>query len=147
MNNKKRHWFWNLLVVLTVIVCASALVMHYKNWVRLKSDEIKVMSGFYSQTVDFRELDSVVFVPRLPPMERLNGFSALEKEKGIFREFKDSLTDKEVYVFVDNISQQKIKLVYRDSVKLYLNLADSVKTLNLYNSLMPALGSGLEVPN
>lgn len=147
MNNKKRHWFWNLLVVLTVIVCASALVMHYKNWVRLKSDELKVMSGFYSQTVAFRELDSVVFVPRLPPMERLNGFSALEKEKGIFREFKDSLTDKKVYVFVDNISQQKIKLVYRDSVKLYLNLADSVKTLNLYNSLMPAMGSGLEVPN
>lgn len=147
MNNKKRHWFWNLLVVLTVIVCASALVMHYKNWVSLKSDEIKVMSGFYSQTVAFRELDSVVFVPRLPPMERLNGFSALEKEKGIFREFKDSLTDKKVYVFVDNISQQKIKLVYRDSVKLYLNLADSVKTLNLYNSLMPALGSSLEVPN
>lgn len=147
MNNKKRHWLWNLLVVLTVIVCASALVMHYKNWVSLKSDEIKVMSGFYSQTVDFRELDSVVFVPRLPPMERLNGFSALEKEKGIFREFKDSLTDKEVYVFVDNISQQKIKLVYRDSIKLYLNLADSVNTLNLYNSLIPALGSGLEVPN
>lgn len=147
MNNKKRHWLWNLLVVLTVIVCASALVMHYKNWVSLKSDEIKVMSGFYSQTVDFRELDSVVFVPRLPPMKRLNGFSALEKEKGIFREFKDSLNDKKVYVFVDNISQQKIKLVYRDSIKLYLNLADSVNTLNLYNSLIPALGSGLEVPN
>lgn len=147
MNNKKRHWLWNLLVVLTVIVCASALVLHYKNWLSLKSDQIKVMSGFYSQTVDFRELDSVVFVPRLPPMKRLNGFSALEKEKGIFREFKDSLNDKKVYVFVDNISQQKIKLVYRDSIKLYLNLADSVNTLNLYNSLIPALGSGLEVPN
>lgn len=147
MDNKKRHWFWNLLVVLTVIVCAAALLMHYRNWVSLKSDQLNVMSGFYSRTVEFKELDSVVFVPRLPPMERLNGFSALEKEKGIFREFKDSLTDKKVYVFVDNISQQKIKLVYRNAETLYLNLADSVKTLNLYNALVPALGSGLEVPN
>lgn len=147
MNNKKRHWIWNLILVLTVIVCVSALVMHYKNWVSVKPDHIKVMSGFYSRTLNYKELDSVVFVARLPPMERLNGFSALEKEKGIFREFKDSLTDKNVYVFVDNISQQKIKLVYRDSVKLYLNLADSVKTLNLYNSLIPALDNGLETPN
>lgn len=105
------------------------------------------MSGFYSRTVDYKELDSVVFVARLPPMERLNGFSAMEKEKGVFREFKDSLTDKKVYVFVDNISQQKIKLVYRDSVQLYLNLADSVKTLNLYNALIPALDRSLETPN
>jgi hypothetical protein len=92
-------------------------------------------------------LDSVVFVARLPPMERLNGFSALEKEKGVFREFKDSLTDKKVYVFVDNISQQKIKLVYKDSVKLYLNLKDSVKTLNLFNSLVPKLRGEIDAPN
>lgn len=147
MNNKRRHWVWNLLLVLTVILCAWALVMHYKNWVSVKSDHIKVRSGFYSRTVDYKDLDSVVFVARLPPMERLNGFSALEKEKGIFREFKDSLTDKKVYVFVDNISQQKIKLVYRDSVKLYLNLTDSVTTLSLYNALLPALDDGLEAPN
>jgi hypothetical protein len=121
--------------------------MHYKNWVSVKANQIQVKSGFYSQTVNYKDLDSVVFVARLPPMQRLNGFSALEKEKGVFREFKDSLTDKKVYVFVDNISQQKIKLVYRDSVKLYLNLADSVKTLNLYNSLVPALGTTLEAPN
>lgn len=147
MNRKKRYWVWNLLLVLTVIVCAWALVMHYKNWVSVKPDHIKVMSGFYSRTIDYKELDSVVFVERLPPMERLNGFSALEKEKGVFREFKDSLTDKKVYVFVDNISQQKIKLVYRDSVKLYINLTDSVQTLDLYNSLSPALANGLEAPN
>lgn len=147
MNNKKRHWAWNILVVLTVIVCAWALVMHYKNWVSVNTDQLSVRSGFYSRTVEYKELDSVVFVARLPPMERLNGFSALEKEKGIFREFKDSLTDKKVYVFVDNISQQKIKLVYRDSVKLYLNLADSVKTMNLYNSLVPTLDRSSEAPN
>jgi len=121
--------------------------MHYKNWVSVNTDQLSVRSGFYSRTVEYKELDSVVFVARLPPMERLNGFSALEKEKGIFREFKDSLTDKKVYVFVDNISQQKIKLVYRDSVKLYLNLADSVKTMNLYNSLVPTLDRSSEAPN
>ncbi|MGK0495476.1 MAG: flagellar motor component MotA [Maribacter sp.] len=147
MKSNKRHWFWNLLLVLTVIVCAFALTMHYKNWVSVKSNYIKVMSGFYSQSVDYNDLDSVVFVARLPPMERLNGFSALEKEKGVFREFKDSLTDKKVYVFVDNISQQKIKLVYKDSVKLYLNLKDSVKTLNLFNSLVPKLRGEIDAPN
>ncbi len=147
MKSNKRHWFWNLLLVLTVIVCAFALTMHYKNWVSVKSNYIKVMSGFYSQSVAYNELDSVVFVARLPPMERLNGFSALEKEKGIFREFKDSLTDKKVYVFVDNISQQKIKLVYKDSVKLYLNLKDSVKTLNLFNSLVLKLRGEIDAPN
>ncbi|MFD0796099.1 hypothetical protein ACFQZJ_01395 [Maribacter chungangensis] len=147
MNNKKRHWIWNFLLVLTVIVCTWALAMHYKNWVSLESDLIRVKSGFYNQSVKYQELDSVVFVARLPPMERLNGFSALEKEKGIFREFKDSLTDKKVYVFVDNISQQKIKLVYRDSVKLYLNLTDSVQTLDLYNKLALKGGNGMEAPN
>jgi hypothetical protein len=147
MNNKKRQWVWNLLVVLTVTVCAWALVMHYKNWVSIKTDYIEIKSGFYAQKVMYKELDSVVFVARIPPMERLNGFSALEKEKGIFREFQDSLTDKKVYVFVDNISQQKIKLVYRDSVKLYLNLVDSVKTLNLYNRLAPTVDTSLGAPN
>ena len=146
MSSKKRHWFWNLLLVLTVMVCVSALIMHYKNWVSVKPNHIKVMSGFYNQTVDFNELDSVVFVARLPPMERLNGFSALEKEKGIFRDFQDSLTDKKVYVFVDNISQQKIKLVYRDSVKLYLNLSDSLKTIDLFNSLT-GKKSNMSLPN
>ena len=146
MSSKKRHWFWNLLLVLTVIVCVSALIMHYKNWVSVKSDHIKLVSGFYNQTINFNELVSVVFVERLPPMERLNGFSALEKEKGVFREFKDSLTDKKIYVFVDNISQQKIKLVYRDSVKLYVNLSDSLKTIDLFNSLAMKKDN-MSVPN
>lgn len=137
MNDKKRHWLWNVLLVLTVTVCVFALAMHYKNWINVDTDHVSVRSGFYSVKVEFNQLDSVVFVARLPPMQRLNGFSALEKEKGIFREFKDSLTDKKVYVFVDNISQQKIKLVYRDSARLYLNLKDSVETLRLFAKLTP----------
>jgi len=147
MKVKQRHWFWNVLLVLTVFVCAFALAMHYKNWLSEDSDHIKVRSGFYSVKVNFKELDSIVFVPRIPPMQRLNGFSGLEKEKGIFREFKDSLTDKKVYVFVDNISQQKIKLVSKDSATLYLNLKDSIKTLNLFNSIQRKSQDGLPTPN
>ncbi|MDC6387753.1 hypothetical protein PP182_03615 [Maribacter sp. PR1] len=139
MAAKKRHWFWNLLLVLTIITCLSALTMHYKNWIKTAPDSIRIVSGFYVETVPYSELDSVVFLERIPPMERLNGFSALEKEKGIFREFQDSLTDKKAYVFVDNISQPKIKLVYMDSLKLYLNLKDSVETVNLFHGLQEKL--------
>lgn len=146
MATKKRHWFWNFVMVITVIICLSALVSHYKNWVKLESNDIQVLSGFYRVQIPYSDLDSIYFVERIPPMERLNGFSALEKEKGVFREFKDSLTDKKIHVFVDNISQQKIKLVYRDSVTLYLNLKDSVETLNLYNHLEEKLAE-LVSPN
>ena len=132
---KKRHWFWNLLMVITVIVCISALVMHYKNWIQTKPDKVQILSGFYDINVPYAEMDSVMFVEKIPPMQRLNGFSALEKEKGIFQEFKDSLTEKKVHVFVDNISQQKIKVVYKDSLKLYVNRKDSLRTLELFDFL------------
>jgi len=135
MTTKKRHWFWNFILVITLVVCLAAFVMHYKNWVKVEADTIKVLSGFYYAEIGYNELDSVLFVQRIPPMERLNGFSALEKEKGLFREFKDSLTDNKIHVFVDNISQQKIKLVYKDSVQLYLNLKDSVETVQLHKHL------------
>lgn len=139
MAPQKRHWFWNVLLVFTIIVCLSALTMHYKNWVKTAPDHLQVISGFYLEKVKYSDLDSVVFVDRIPPMQRLNGFSALEKEKGIFQEFKDSLTDKKVYVFVDNISQPKIKLVYKDSSKLYVNLKDSIESVNLFNGLQAKL--------
>jgi hypothetical protein len=86
-------------------------------------------------------LDSVLLVEKIPPMQRLNGFSALEKEKGIFREFKDSLSDKKVHVFVDNINQKKVKLVYKDSLTLYMNLKDSVRTVALMNVLATKMNS------
>jgi flagellar motor component MotA len=143
---KKRHWFWNLLMVITVIVCISALVMHYKNWIKLKPDQVQILSGFYKVDVAYADLDSIKLIEKIPPMQRLNGFSALEKEKGIFQEFKDSLTDKKVYVFVDNISQQKIKLIYRDSIKLYVNHKDSLKTLELFDFLHKKLESEV-MPN
>lgn len=139
MVSKKRHWFWNLVLVITVIVCISALIMHYKNWIKTAPDHIRLVSGFYVEKIQYSDLDSVVFVERIPPMIRLNGFSALEKKKGIFQEFQDSLTDKKIHVFVDNISQPKIKLVYNDSVKLYFNLKDSLETDLLFNQLRQRL--------
>ena len=121
--------------MITVLVCLVAFVLHYKNWTKVESDELKILSGFYYKKLRYSELDSVVMVDKIPPMERLNGFSALEKEKGLFREFKDSLTTKKVYVYVDNLTNQKIKVVYNDSSKLYINLKDSLKTQELFTLL------------
>jgi hypothetical protein len=136
MSDKKKPWFWNVALVLTVIICAVLLLSHYKNWITEKPQELRIISGFYHVSLPYKDLDSVVWTAKLPPMERLHGFSALQKEKGVFREFKDSLTNKKVYVFVDNIAQQKIKLVYRDSSYLFLNLKDSTATLALFNRLL-----------
>lgn len=79
-------------------------------------------------------------------MMRLHGFSALDKEKGIFREFKDSLTDKNVYVFVDNINQQKLKLVYKDSLYVYFNWKDSVQTIALKDAIIAKMNP-IKAPN
>ncbi|MDO6820624.1 MULTISPECIES: hypothetical protein [Zobellia] len=136
---KKGHVFWNILGVLTVIICLFAFVLHFKNWTKTDATGLRVVSGFYWQEVPFSALDSVDLVPKIPPMVRLNGFSALEKEKGIFQEFKDSLTDKKVYVYVDNLENQKIKIVHHDSLKLFINLKDSIETQQLFNLLSSKL--------
>ena len=146
MRLTKNHWVWTVLLIVTVILCATILILHFKNWISNDSQSLKLRSGFYVVEIPYNELDSVVMVERIPPMERLNGFSALEKEKGIFREFKDSLTDKKVHVFVDNIGQQKVKLVYQDSTYLYFNLKDSVETINLLDELTAKMNS-LRTPN
>ena len=110
----------------------------------MDTEGMQILSGFYYQKLKFADLDSVGYVDRIPPMERLNGFSALEKEKGVFREFKDSLTDKKVFVYVDNLEHQKIRLVHNDSLKLFLNLKDSTETDQLYQFLLNKLS---ENPN
>ncbi|TLP71199.1 hypothetical protein [Maribacter sp. ACAM166] len=141
----KNNWFWNVILIVTVILCVAILTLHLKNWIGGDSNTIKLRSGFYNVKIAYSELDSVLLVDRVPPMERINGFSALEKEKGIFREFKDSLTDKKVHVFVDNINQQKVKLVYKDSLYLYLNFKDSVETLKLMNGLTTKMNSSINL--
>ncbi|MDB4293614.1 hypothetical protein N9954_09435 [Maribacter sp.] len=145
MATKKKHWFWNLLIVLTVIVCLLAFAAHSKNWTKMTPDKLQLLSGFYYKELPYAELDSIGWVERIPPMQRLNGFSAFDKGKGIYQEFKDSLTDKKVNVYVDNFSQQKIRIVYRDSFQLYLNLKDSVETLALFDLLQTKLD--IEAPN
>jgi len=124
-----------VILVITVLICLLAFVVHYKNWTKVESDELKILSGFYYKKLNYSEIDSVILVGKIPPMERLNGFSALEKEKGLFREFKDSLTTKKVHVYADNLSDQKIKVVYNDSSKLYINFSDSLKTQELFTLL------------
>lgn len=118
------------------MICLLAFVMHSKNWISKDTDDMKILSGFYYKALKYSELDSVKFVEKIPPMQRLNGFSAQEMGKGVYREFKDSLTDKKVFVFVDNFSHQKIAVTYQDSLKLYLNFADSTETQSMYEFLV-----------
>ncbi|MGC1516686.1 MAG: hypothetical protein WA810_14010 [Maribacter sp.] len=146
MASQKSRWYLNVVLILTVLVCSTILLLHFKNWVTLDKEKIALRSGFYHVSIPFNELDSVQIVPRIPPMLRVNGFSALEKEKGIFREFKDSLTDKKVYVFADNINQQKLKLVYADSLVVFFNLKDSLETLQIMERLKTNVVSS-ENPN
>ena len=145
MATKKSFWFWNVLIVLTVIICGLAFAAHSKNWTKVSPDKLQLLSGFYYKELPFAEMDSVSWVERIPPMQRLNGFSAFDKGKGLYQEFKDSLSDKKVHVYVDNFSQQKIRIVYKDSFMLYLNLRDSLETLVIFDLLQSKLAS--EAPN
>ena len=130
MKGKKRHWFWNILIVLTIIVCLLSFLAHYKNWIWKKADSIEILSGVYYMELPFKTMNEVSMVSKIPSLDRKNGFSAWEKEKGIF---KDSLNEEKlVYVYVDNLHHQKIRLTYNDSLLLFINLSDSVKTKELY---------------
>lgn len=133
MGIKKRHWLWNILIVLTLIICICAFAAHYKNWTRVEPNQMTVLSGIYYHDIKYIDLDKVEWVDKIPPMQRLNGFSAFEKGKGVYQEFKDTLTDKKVYVFVDNFSRQKIRLVCKDSSKLFINMKDSIETIELFD--------------
>ena len=132
MGIKKIHRLWNILIVLTVIVCICAFTAHYKNWIRIQPNQISILSGIYYHDIKYVDLDIVEWVDKIPPMQRINGFSAFEKGKGVYQEFKDTLTDKKVYVFVDNFSIQKIRLVRKDSSQLFINMRDSIETVELF---------------
>jgi len=130
---QRRHWFWNLLLVVSILVCLLAFVAHYRNWTRLEPQRLQLLTGLYYVELPYAELDSVQWAEKIPHMERDHGFSAGAREKGVFR---DSLNpDRPVYVFVDNLRHPKIKIRYRDTLTLYLNFADSTETLSVFRLL------------
>jgi len=133
MNWKKRHWILNLLILLTLLVCTLAFVVHYKNWTRIGEDRFEILSGIYYLELPYSEIDSVRMVAHIPSMERINGFSAWMREKGVF---KDSLrAGNKVRVYVDDLAYPKIKVVHSDSLVLYLNFTDTLETNRIYNFL------------
>lgn len=142
MNKKKRHWLWNVLIVLTLIVCLLAFVAHYKNWDKIEDGQFKIFSGIYHQRISIADMDSILFVEKLPEMERSSGFSWMAKEKGVF---KDSIRNTKVYVFVDDLRQQKIKLVHHDTLQLYFNMQDSLETQKIYAILQSKMQDNLEM--
>lgn len=144
MEVKKRHWLWNILIVLTVVVCLLAFIAHYKNWIRKEADQVTILSGIYYHDVKYNDLEMIEWVDKIPPMVRLSGFSAFEKGKGVYQEFKDTLTDRKVYVFVDNFEHQKIRLITKDSSQFFLNMKDSVETVELFDFFKSKLDT---VPN
>ncbi len=141
MSRKKRHWFWNLLIALTLIVCFFAFLAHYKNWYKIKEGELKILSGIYYQSVPLTEIDSLKLVDRVPELERSSGFSWMVAEKGVFI---DSITMSKVHFFVDDLSQQKIKLVHHDSLQMFINFKDSIQTQEFYQILQTQLNRNVE---
>ncbi len=129
---KKTNWFWNVIIVLTLIGCTLAFGLHYKNWTNIEEGHLKITSGIYRQQIPLETINEMQFVEKLPQMQRESGFSWLAKEKGLFL---DSLTGRKVHVFVDDLRQQKLRIVHNDSLELYLNLTDSLETQKLYEEL------------
>ena len=136
MRKSSKNWLWNIVILLTLAVCVFAFVLHYKNWSKFEDGHFQVISGIYKEKIVLSDINSVGFVEKLPQMERTSGFSWLAREKGVF---KDSITASKVYVFVDDLRQQKIRLVYKDSLKLYINFSDSLQTNRVYENIKEAI--------
>jgi len=133
MAQKKRHWLWNLLIVLTCIICALAFALHYKNWTQKEEDRITIVSGFYFTEILFEDIQEVSLVPKIPELDRVSGFSAWEIEKGIFRDTIENISN--IRVYVDDLKQEKIKLDRKEASSVYLNFTDSLKTKEMYDFL------------
>ena len=129
---KKNNWLWNTIIILTLVICALAFVLHYKNWAKFEEGNFQVVSGIYKQRIPLSEINGINFVPRIPELERKNGFSWLTKEKGVFL---DSISENKVYVFVDDLAQQKLEIIHHDSLLLYINMADSLETLKIFEEM------------
>ena len=132
MQTKKNHWFLNILVVLTLIGVMLAFTAHYKNWIKVETDSIQILSGVYYKELKFTEINTVALVAKIPSLKRINGFSVKQKEKGVFL---DSVTNTRVFIYVDNLLDEKIEVVYQDSLKLFLNFSDSTETRQMHQFL------------
>ncbi|WP_141402437.1 hypothetical protein [Sediminicola luteus] len=128
---KPRKYLW-IMVILAVLLCGAALLSHTKNWIQIERDQFKVTSGFYRNSIAFTELDSVVLVDSLPRKQRKHGFTVRGREKGVYQNLEDSTT---VYVFLDRAEGPKVKLVYQDSLRLFVNYRDSLDTQALFETI------------
>lgn len=133
MPKRKRHWGLNLLLVLVIIASILAFVAHARNWIRVEEDRFRILSGIFYEDIRIGTMDSLLWVDKIPQMERERGFSAWAFEKGVFRD--SLLPDKRIRVFVDNLRHRKIKMVYGDTLVLYINYSDSLQTEVLYQEL------------
>ncbi len=133
MTVKTRHWLWNLVIGLTVLVCLAAFLLHSKNWIREEQEGLLLFSGFYISEIRYGELESLQIVPRIPEMERKSGFSVWGIEKGIFRDTLSGVDG--IRVYVDELKYPKILIQQKESPPIYLNFKDSLETAVFFEKL------------
>jgi len=134
---RKRHWLWNTVIALTIVICLAAFILHSKNWIRQEEGGFTLISGFYYSEVHYDSIEQVSMVPRIPEMERESGFSAWAVEKGIFRDTLQGLEG--IRVYVEDLKDPKIRLDQRGSAPIYFNFKDSLKTASFYEDLLENL--------
>jgi len=137
MAQKKRHWLWNFLIILTCVICALAFALHYKNWTQIEEDKMTIVSGFYYTEILFEDLEEVTMVPKIPELDRVSGFSAWEIEKGIFRDTLQNIPN--IRMYIDDLKQEKIQLDRKDASTVYVNFTDSLKTKEMYEFLVATI--------
>lgn len=146
MAQKKRHWLWNLLIVLTCVICAVAFALHYKNWIQIDEDRMTIVSGFYYTELLFEDIQEVTMVPKIPELDRVSGFSAWDIEKGIFRDTIQNIGN--IRIYIDDLKQEKIKLDRKEASTIYLNFTDSLKTKEMHDFLAATrINKELDVKN
>lgn len=114
------------MIVLTVLLCLSAFILHFQTWTRQETDRVYLISGFYSTEILYSDIEKVGMVPKIPEMERISGFSVWAIEKGIFRDTLEGLEG--IRVYVDDLNQPKIKLDRKEKSPIYFNFKDSLKS-------------------
>lgn len=141
MTRKKRHWLWNIVIVLTILICLAAFILHSQTWIRQETDRVLLISGFYSTEIIYSDIGNVSMVPKIPEMERVSGFSVWAVEKGIFRDTLEGVEG--IRVYVDDLNQPKIKLERKEEAQIYFNFKDSLKTKEYYDLLIEKMDENL----